>query len=105
MPPDVPHFVRVARALALASGLATAGCGASTGPLVDEDASAPGCPSPSPRPGSPCAEPGRSCDYAPGRCVSDAIAHCRCYADGARAFWRCGPNCIVGPLPPPDLPG
>lgn len=115
---QLPHFVRVARAIALFSGVASAGCASMVVPY-DPDASyadgnvpadgpqttdrpdtgllANGCPRSRPYPyGAPCDQEGLVCDPDP---CSGLV--CRSRPPSNARTW--GPNNVCnGPLPPPE---
>ena len=110
---DSIHYLRFVRALTLTlSGMATA-CASAITPSGDGsvDAAAAGpdasgdadsaCPATVPTTGSSCPSP-MSCQYNMYNCGE--WMSCACAAtDGGLQAWSCQHNCVIGPLPPPDL--
>jgi hypothetical protein len=109
---DVPHYLRFARVLALASSAALLSCSAVAGPgapvttsdgvTVGDGAALAACPATLPASGSTC-DPGLQCAYPGYTCYSAPFTiHCECAAvDAGAGHWNCG--LCEGPLPPPEL--
>lgn len=101
---SAPHYLRVARALALVGGMsALGGCYSATSPEVEGDAGAR-------RDAAPIADAGRDAGHDAG--WVDACSSCVCegWVDGgpdatgceSSGHWEC--CAAIGPLFPPDLP-
>jgi hypothetical protein len=117
---ESPHYLRFVRVLALATGMAATGCGTSVAPADASDAPTPDvvadaadapdvpapdvvadggdCPAVMPTTGTPCAPPGLVCEYPPDPCTRSVF--CRSNGSGMNVW---SPNCVVGPLSPPEV--